>query len=372
MTSRKMYLFAMVLVPVACALFFISLLEPGLPLRTPVAVVDLDHSELSRRVVRNLNALELLDVQQELDSYDRALESVRRGETFGFLVIPANFEAQAINGNGPTIEYYSNMTYFVPGTLAFKGFKTIAVGTSGSLVTAKLQALGLPASMTGPMVQPMAVQEHPVANPWMSYSIYLCPSFIAGILALMVLLTTGFSISMELKNGTSPQWLETAGGSMRTALLGKLLPQFVVFGIVGMFCLSLLFGWNHFPLNGSIWWISLAMLMMIAACQCFAVFAVSLLPNPRLSFTLLALTGILSFSITGFSFPVENMYGGIAIFSYIIPVRYFFLIYLREAFNGWPVWYCRWYFLALAAFIPVGCSLLWRLKKACLKPVYVP
>lgn len=372
MTSRKMYLFAMILVPVACALFFISLLEPGLPLRTPVAVVDLDHSELSRRMTRNLNSLQLIDVKQELDSYDKALESVRRGDVFGFFVIPADFEEQAIDGRGPTIEYYSNMTYFVPGTLAFKGFKTIAVGTSSSLVSAKLQAMGSAAAAVAPTLQPVAIQEHPMANPWMSYSIYLAPSFIAGILALMILLTTGFSISTELKDGSSPDWLATAGGSMRTALIGKLLPQFVVFAVVGMFCLSLLFGWNHFPLQGSIWWLSLAMLLMIIACQCFAVFAVSLLPNPRLSFTLLALTGILSFSITGFSFPVENMYGGVAIFSYIVPVRYFFLIYLREALNGWPVWYCRWYFVALVAFIPVGMSLLWRLKRACLNPVYVP
>lgn len=372
MCSRRMYLFAMVLVPVACALMFVSLLEPGLPLKTPVAVVDLDHSELSRRVTRNLNSLQLIDVQQDLESYDKALESVRRGDVFGFFVIPADFERDAIDGRGPTIEYYSNMTYFVPGTLAFKGFKTIAVGTAGSLVKAKMQALGLPGSMTGPMIQPMAIQEHPMANPQMSYSVYLCPSFIAAMLALMVLLTTGFSISTELKNATSPEWLATAGGRMRTALLGKLLPQFVVFAVVGLFCLSLLWYWNHFPLQGSIWWLTLAMMLMIIGCQCFAVFAVSLLPNPRLSFTLLALTGILTFSIAGFSYPVENMYGGIAIFSYILPVRYFFLIYLNEAFNGWPVYYSRWYFVALLLFIPIGLSLAWRLKRACLKPVYVP
>ena len=55
--SRRIYICAMVLVPMLCALFFVSLLEPGLPLKTPVAVVDLDHSTMSRKVTRTLNAL---------------------------------------------------------------------------------------------------------------------------------------------------------------------------------------------------------------------------------------------------------------------------------------------------------------------------
>ncbi|MDE6130606.1 MAG: ABC transporter permease, partial [Muribaculaceae bacterium] len=54
--SRKMYICAMVLVPVLCALFFVSLMQPGLPVKAPVAVVDLDHSTMSRKVTRTLNA----------------------------------------------------------------------------------------------------------------------------------------------------------------------------------------------------------------------------------------------------------------------------------------------------------------------------
>ena len=81
---------------------------------------------------------------------------------------------------------------------------------------------------------------------------------------------------------------------------------------------------------------------------------------------------ILTFSFAGFSFPVQNMYGFIGVFSWLVPVRYYFLIFDNVALNGAPVYYSRWYFLALALF-PVVCSLLvGRLKKALLHPVYVP
>lgn len=372
MCSRKMYIGAMVAVPVLCALFFVSLMSVGLPLKTPVAMVDLDHSPMSRQVIRNLNAGELIEVTRYDESYDKAMAAVRSGEVFGFFVIPANFESDALGGRTPTLEYYSNMTYFVPGTLSFKGFKTTAVTTAAGVVSAVLVGVGAPSDDVAALIQPMSFQEHPMGNPWMNYSVYLSPSFIAGVIALMIFMTTCFSITMEIKNGTSPQWLQVAGGRMSTALLGKLLPQTVIFWIIGAFSMSLMWGWLHFPANGSMWWMLAAMMLFVIACQMFALLVVSIFPNPRMAFTMLALVGILSFSIAGFSFPVQNMYGGLAIFSYILPVRYYFLIYASEVLNGWPVYYCRWYFLALAAFIPVGCLMVWRLKRALLHPIYVP
>lgn len=43
LTSSPTPLIIMVLVPLGCAIFFISLLSEGLPLKVPTSVVDLDH-----------------------------------------------------------------------------------------------------------------------------------------------------------------------------------------------------------------------------------------------------------------------------------------------------------------------------------------
>ena len=372
MGSRKMYLFGMILVPVLSAMFFMSLLGPGLPLKVPTAIVDLDHSELSRSVTRSLNATELLDINLKEESYDDALAAVRRGEVFGFFVIPANFQQEVYAGRTPTLEYYSNMTYFVPGTLSFKGFKTVAVTTSGAVMRTTLVSLGADPEQIGALMQPVSIQEFPLGNPWMSYSIYLCPSFAVNTFLLMVILMTVFSITMEIKQGTSTEWLATARGHIGVAVAGKLLPQTMIFFAVGAFIMWLLFGYAHFPVNGSLAWLLVAMALTIIASQAFAVFICSVIPNPRLAFSVCALFSILSFSFTGFSFPVEDMYGYLGVFSYLAPVRYFFLIYIREALNGVDLYYSRYYFAALLAFPLVASTMLWHLRKACLRPVYVP
>lgn len=371
MGQRKMYLFAMVIVPVLIFLFFVTLLGEGLPLRTPVAIVDMDHSSMSRSVIRSLNSSELISITDYEENYSEAMKEVRKGNIFGFFVIPENFEHDALSGRKPTLEFFSNLTYFVPGTLSFKGFKTIAVTTAGGVVRTQLSAMGLPSEYAAGLLQPLAIENHPIGNPWMNYSIYLSPSFCFGALALMIILTTIFSITIEIKNNTSTDWLSTARGHITVAVTGKLLPHFVVWSVVGQFLISLLFGWCDFPC-GSVWALVAGMELFIIATMSLAVIFCCIVPNPRLAFSVGALISILAFSFLGFSFPVQNMYGAISIFSYAIPTRYMFLIYIFSGLNGFPLFYSKFYFAALIIFPLIAWLPLRRLKKFCLNPVYVP
>ncbi len=66
------------------------------------------------------------------------------------------------------------------------------------------------------------------------------------------------------------------------------------------------------------------------------------------------------------------MYPAVGIFSYILPMRYYFLIYADQALNGIPLYYSRWYYAALLMFPIVALLPCVRLKKHCLNPVYVP
>ena len=371
LASRRVYLWAMVLIPLVVAFFFLNLMEVGLPTKVPTAIVDLDNSSMSRNLTRSLGSTELVDLSYRADSYHDAMEMVRSGKIYGFFLIPRDFEAHALAGRTPTLSYYSNMTYFVPGTLAYKGFKTMAVLTSGKVVETSLTSKGLSEEFAGAMLQPIVMDTHPIGNPWTNYSIYLSNSFIPGLLELMIFLVTCYSICEEIKRRTSVGWLATARGSLTTALLGKLLPQTVIFTIMGWGFDALLFGFSHFPC-GHMGSMLLAMPLFVIASQAFAVIICSAVPNLRLAMSACSLTGILAFSIAAFSFPVESMYPSIGIFSYILPVRWYFLIYIDQALNGIDIYYSRYYYMSLVAFILVACSLAWQLKKRLLNPVYVP
>lgn len=370
--SRPIYLTGMVVVPVVMAFFFVGMLDSGLPLKVPAGVVDLDHSQMSRRLTRSLDAMELIDVVDAPMGYHEAMEAVQSGEIMGFFMIPEDFERDAVAGRDPQLTYYFNLSIYVPGSLMFKGFKTMGVTAAGGLVQTNLVEKGAPESLAGVVLQPITVNSHPLHNPWLNYSYYLSPSFLYGLLELMVFLMAAFAITQEIKNATSPEWLAAANGRIGTALIGKLLPQTVIFTIIGWGINSLLYHWNHFPMNGDELWMIVGMFLFVVASQSFAVFICTIFPNPRLALSLCSLTGILAFSLAAFSFPVEAMYGGMAIFSYILPVRWYFLIYGDIALDGWAVYYSRYYFVALLVFPIVATLTAPFMKRALRKPVYVP
>ncbi len=372
LTSRRMYLWAMVLVPLAVALLFLSLMQEGLPERVPTAVVDMDHTGLSTKVTRSLSAQQYVEITEVLSSYREAMDKVQSGQIYGFFYIPRDFERDAIGGAGTTITYYTNLTYFVPGTLAYKAFKTMAVGASGSIVQAELTDMGLSPSTAGVILQPVVINSHCIGNPWLNYNIYLTNSFVPCLLQLMIFLVTVWSICHEIKAATSAEWIRMANGSVLKAVAGKLLPQTLIFLIVAFALQALCFRYNHFPMNGSWWAMSLATVLLVIASQSFGVIIASAVPNLRLALSLCSLTGILAFSVAGFSFPVEKMYGAIGIFSYILPIRYYFLIYIDQALNGIPVYFSRFYFVGLLCFPLVAMLIARNLRRFCLRPVYEP
>ena len=369
---HRIVMILMFAVPLFAVWYFVDMMSEGLPNRVPIAIVDMDHSSLSRKVTRNLSASQSVEVGYTAESFHQAMQDVRAGKIFGFFHIPQNFQRDAMSGKGPTLSYYANLTYYIPGTFAYKGFKVTAVTTSGGVVQTTLTQAGVGNDVTSTLVQPVVAQVNGIHNPWMNYSIYLTNSFAPGMLALMVFLVTAYSICYEIKSGGSREWLRVSDGSMVTILTGKLLPQSVIFSIVGIAMQSILYGYCHFPMHNHLGHMILAMVLLVLACQAFAVAICCWIPQPRRALSTLCLIGILSFSVTGFSFPVQSMYGGIAVFSYVIPLRYYFLIYIDLALNGIPIYYSRWYYVALLIFPIFSYLGLPRLKKRYVNPIYVP
>ena len=370
--TRKIFIFAMIVVPVMMCVFFITLLHEGLPVRVPTAVVDLDHSQMSRSLIRNLKAQQLVDVTTEVECYDKAMEAMRRTDVYGFYVIPANFQRDALAGQTPTLNYYSNMAYFIPGTFSYKGYKSVAVVTAAALVKDAAGSKGVSERTVNALVQPVAIDVNAINNPWPNYSLYMTPSFVAGTLELMIVLITIMTITYEVKLNTAHRWLQTAGGSMVTALTGKLLPQTLIWLIVAWCCQALMYSWGGFVLHCPLWQAMFIMALFVVACQGIGVFIAGLVPNPRFALSVGALVMMLGFSVTGISFPVEKMYGAIGIFSYIYPMRWFFLAHVSQALNGLPLYYSR-VAIAVMALMPfLGFLVLPRLKKAMQRCIYVP
>lgn len=369
---RPVYWTGFFIFPLFLFLFLTTMLEKGLPTRVPAAIVDRDGTSLSREITQNLGGMQMVDLKYTPNSFSEARHLMQKGEIYGYFLIPENFKADLLAGRKPVITFYTNMTYFVPASMLFKTFKATAVYTKAGIVMEVVQSAGVDAESLSSMMMPVNIAARPIGNPQLNYGIYIANSFVPCLLQLMIFLMTAFSLGQELKYGTSRRLMQMADGSIFKALAGKLLPQTVIWWVIVFFMTAWLYRYSHYPMHGSWGWMLLSEFMFVPACQGFALFVVCVLPNLRLSLSVCALIGILSFSIAAFSFPVPSMYPAMGIFSYIVPIRYNFLIYIDQALNGIDVAYSRMWFVVYIIFMLLPFTLLWRLKRDMNNPVYVP
>lgn len=372
LASRRIYWLTMVVMPLFCMIFLTDLLREGLPIKAPAAVVDYDRSELSRRMIQSLNGAQMSRITAVYDNIGDARRAMQRGEIYGFYMIPENFQSDLLSVRTPTVSYYTNMAYYVPASLLYKNFTASALYAKADVLSGLLTDVGVDAEEIVPLLQPINIEVRGLSNPWLDYAVYLCNSFVPAIMQLMIFLTTAFAVCQEMKRATSPLWLRLAKGSVIRALSAKLLPQTIGWQIMMLFMLWWFYGRNGFVMNGSWGWMILSEMMFVLACQGFALFVVGVLPNLRLALSVGALVGVLSFSIGAFSFPYESMYGSIGVFSWLVPVRYNFLIYIDQALNGIDVYYSRIFYVAYIVFMLLPLLVIKRLKRELLNPVYVP
>ena len=372
LVRRPMYFLLIVIMPLLCSWFLMDLIKDGSVQRVPVGIVDLDNSSLSRRISRNLNGFQQVNICQRYNNFAEARDAVQRGEIYGFFFIPDYLEDEALGGRQPVVSYYVNYAYYAPASMQYKGFKTISLLVNGGIVQTALRTVGLSNQTIESALVPYQTHVHMISNPFVNYNYYLNSTFVPCFLSLFILLVTSFSLGLELKSGLSRQWLKTSGGSMFLALVGKLVPQTVLFTVVGWFIQWMMYRCFDFPLNCNPWNMLIAMFLLVVANQSFAVLMFCFVPNFRYGTMLCTLLGMVSFSFSGFSLPQESMYPWVTALGYVMPIKYYFLIMVDQALNGIDLYYSRVYYAALIGFTILPMLLSWRLKKECMNPVYVP
>jgi ABC-2 type transport system permease protein len=115
-----------------------------------------------------------------------------------------------------------------------------------------------------------------------------------------------------------------------------------------------------------------ASLLLVLASQACGVVMIGTFPTLRLGLSFASLWGVISFSISGFSFPVMTMHPVLQGLSNLFPLRHYFLIYVDQALNGYSMVYSWTNYMALLLFIILPFAVMQRLKRALIYYKYMP
>jgi ABC-2 type transport system permease protein len=179
--------------------------------KLPIAVVDNDLSDLSRRMVETLDASGALSVAVRARTLAEAHTAINRGEAFAAIDIPAGTERDVLKGITAHIPVYADATYLFIFRSTASGVAT-ALGaltselvsrggrSDGSLVKAKLASSS-----------PADVLLQPIFNPVGGYASYVVPA------AFVLILQQTLLIGAAMLTGSA---LAGAGGAF-TGVLGR-------------------------------------------------------------------------------------------------------------------------------------------------------
>ena len=164
------------LAPIIYGLFYPQPYLGQLVRAIPIAVVDEDSSELSRRLVQNLNAHEAIQVVARPSSLAEAQAALARREVFAIVDIPAGIERDALAGRKARVPAYVDSVYFLlynrtlQGILESSGDVTAELLSGGTRSDGSLYRSALAKS------SPVEVLSQPLFNPTGGYASYIVPA----------------------------------------------------------------------------------------------------------------------------------------------------------------------------------------------------
>ncbi len=363
MTGSVIYLFCTLIGPLVAFIILLTTFSEYIPRNISVALVDRDNTALSRKIGMYINAAPEARISVRLPDLHEAYRQMKEGSVDAVVVIPQNTEKTILKGNQQKIPVFINNENILKGGYLQKGiYKTLATISAGIKLQVDLKK-GMQEEQAMAAVQPVKLHQHILFNPFGNYAYFLMTALLPLMVLVFTLLTTIFAVGVEVREGTGPEWLETASGSLVVALAGKLFPYTLLYCIISMVMNVILFIQIGTPLNGEFLLIAMGELGLIVTYQFVGVLFVSVLANLRLALSIGSAYSMMALTFSGLTFPAYAMPALAEGFSFLFPFTYWIHIFVSQAIQGAPAAQGIKYLCFFLLFIFLSISLFPRLKR---------
>lgn len=349
--------------PLVMCLLICLIFSKGSPTDLPIAVMDNDNSQISRMIVRNLEALPSCKIKYVVSDMKEGHQLLTDGKVYAFFGIPKNFQRDLYRMNHPQLVFYYNNQRILIGGIISKDvnmmIQTMLVGIDVKIRTQK----GFSTDDAIKQANIIKIDDHIHSNPFFNYLYFLSLTAFGHILQIHLLITSVWAIGTEFKYGTTKEWLRYADNSILIGFLGKLTPYFVIFNVLFGLLFLIYFGILQVPYNGSHLFGMLSTELFIITCLCMGSVFVSVNGNFRYALSGTAFYVAMGFAFAGVTFPVMAMPLAAKIYSAILPLSYWVKIMIDMSLINKPVIYDIHNLLLLASLMILGFLVLPRLKK---------
>lgn len=308
MISHDRNLISILLIaPLFYALFYGSIYINKTETDVPVTIVDMDHSSTSKKIIRMIDAHQLVSVRTVTGDLTFAKEEIFKGESQAILFIPDRFEAELKSGRGSDLKLYLNTTRFLNSNDINKAVNEV-IGTVGIGIRLKFyESQGYSFDQAKELVEPLRLDMRPMFNFTESYGDFLIPAIFILILHQTLLIGLSESIAKEREQNSLHNLFAVSGNSELRALIGKSLFYIILFSAYSLLFFGLFFYIFKINLHGNIFALAAATLMMIFSVITLSIFISSFFKRKIFATQFLTLSSYPVFLLSGYSWPMQAM-----------------------------------------------------------------
>ena len=215
----------MVLAPILYGVFYPQPYLGQILRHLPIAVVDLDQTELSRRLVMTLDADEAVKVAARPTTISQAQQALFHREVFGILEIPEGTTRDFLKGDVARLPAFVDSAYFLVFSNVLQGIVEASATVSADLASHEAREGGQADRLLA-VVSPATVLSVPLFNPTGGYASYVVPAAFVLILQQTLLMGAAMLGGVAFERGGHGAQL--ARGSV-VAVLGHGLVHLVVY-----------------------------------------------------------------------------------------------------------------------------------------------
>ncbi len=227
----------LVIVPLAYPLLYSWIYNNEVTREVPVAVVDMSHSHTSREFTRMLDASPDTKVAARCKSLEEAKERVGRGEAYGVVYFPQDFQTKLNRMEQTHVGVYCDMSLM----LAYKAIFQTCTAIQGNLNSRiQIELTGNATAREDELTtRPLDFDEVPMFNNTAGYGNFIIPGVLILIIQQTLLLGVGMAAGTA-RERNNYGFLVPANKHYRGVMRivwGKALAYFMIYIVMGTYLL---------------------------------------------------------------------------------------------------------------------------------------
>ncbi|MBY5474027.1 ABC transporter permease (plasmid) [Rhizobium leguminosarum] len=334
---RPFLLFLTTVLPLLLMGLLAAVFSAGLATRLPIAVLDQDGTDLSRQIIRMVDATQDTSVALAVSDLAEGRQLILSGEVHGLLMLPRNIERDVLSGRRPEVVFFYNTQTMTTGNLVVRGVNAAVPAVAAGIRLSLRTAQGEPVDAAQAALAPVPVQVNPLFNPTLNYAHFLLAALMPSVLQVVIITTMAYSLGLDVESRHRLRILRRLGGGLGPALAGKILPYTLIFLAVLGIADLVLFDFLDMPLRGNRWLLLMAGTLFILASQFIGVLLALFLRPMASAISIGSLLAAPAFGFMGIGFPRIGMNDFAYYYGQMIPGTWYLMARIDQTIRGTPL-----------------------------------